>query len=311
MTCRTARRLSVVGVLSLALVGMMPVAGSASPRVVTAPPTSQAGTMYYLSLGDSLAQGFQPGFPGKIETLNGYSDKVVSYLTSQRKLVLKNFGCGGETSGWMLTLKSCAPHNRSLNSAIVPGETPMKAVLKFINAHRGHIGLITIAIGANDVVTNTSLTQTVANIKLICSQLRLAVGKNVPMVGIGYDDPELALWLQGSANYSTVTSSIQQIRNVMDPALMSAYQPSHVTFVDIAKDFQTYVPWTTTMTLAPYGTIPVAVARICAYTWMCAIGNVHPTTLGYGVIASVIVGAYRQITHLPVPRGAAAPLAAT
>jgi hypothetical protein len=41
----------------------------------------------------------------------------------------------------------------------------------------------------------------------------------------------------------------------------------------------------------PYGRIPVAVADVCKYTWYCSEGNIHPHTLGYELIAKLIVAA--------------------
>jgi hypothetical protein len=37
------------------------------------------------------------------------------------------------------------------------------------------------------------------------------------------------------------------------------------------------------------GTVPLAVARICIWTWMCVRGrtpDIHPATAGYEVIAT-------------------------
>jgi len=297
MTLRFSQLLSTA--MAVALIA--PVGLKFNESVTLSQPTSPVATSYYLSLGDSLAQGFQPGFNNRAETLYGYSNQVVTDLKSQRHFILENFGCGGETSGWMLTANSCAVHNRSLNSAYVQGETPMESVLRFIARHRGHIGLITLIIGINDYVTNTPLSQTVTNIEQICAELRHAVGSGVPIIGLDYDDPHLAQWLQGPSQHAAVAASVQQVEAVTDPALQSAYVPSHATFVDVAKAFQTFVPLTTTVTLAPYGTIPVAVARICVYTWACSIDNPHPTTAGYSAMALLIASAYRQITHLPTP----------
>ena len=61
----------------------------------------------------------------------------------------------------------------------------------------------------------------------------------------------------------------------------------------LATDFDTYVPFSTTTTIAPYpyGPVPVAVADICKWTWMYAGApqgpNIHGKAAGYREIAAV------------------------
>jgi hypothetical protein len=48
--------------------------------------------------------------------------------------------------------------------------------------------------------------------------------------------------------------------------------------------------------------VPVAVARVCAWTWMCVPGrapDIHPTTAGHGMIAAAVL---RQVRDGPPPR---------
>src|SRR5947209_18653616 len=63
------------------------------------------GTRYYLSLGDSLAQGMQPDTAGITRNTNqGYTDQLYA-LESRRipRLKLVKLGCGGETTSSFLT----------------------------------------------------------------------------------------------------------------------------------------------------------------------------------------------------------------
>ena len=62
------------------------------------------------------------------------------------------------------------------------------------------------------------------------------------------------------------------------------------------RQLDTFLPFSTTTDLAPYGTIPVAVAKLCTYTWMCARGDVHPNYRGYATIARAVVAAYLRLT---------------
>ena len=66
---------------------------------------SATAPRYYLSLGDSLAQGMQPNASGLTENTNqGYADQL--YAIERRRipgLRLVKLGCGGETTTSFLT----------------------------------------------------------------------------------------------------------------------------------------------------------------------------------------------------------------
>jgi len=44
-----------------------------------------------------------------------------------------------------------------------------------------------------------------------------------------------------------------------------------------------------------YGTIPVPVANVCALTWFCAKGDIHPKDAGYTLIGKLLVAMYRAV----------------
>ena len=71
--------------------------------------------------------------------------------------------------------------------------------------------------------------------------------------------------------------------------LTKDYKAQKARVADVATAFSTYVPFSQTTTLAPYGTIPTSVAQICTLTWMCAappVGpNIHANDAGYALIA--------------------------
>src|SRR5438046_4728327 len=111
-------------------------------------------TRYYLSLGDSLAQGMRPGTEGITRNTNqGYADQL--YALESRKiprLKLVKLGCGGETTSSFLT-------GRGNRNALILGCTPrggsqMRAAERFLRAHHRprQVALVTLDIGANDIV---------------------------------------------------------------------------------------------------------------------------------------------------------------
>ena len=97
---------------------------------------------YYLALGDSLSQGVQPDAAGaSVETGQGYADQLyAALLPAHPGLRLVKLGCPGETSRTMIDGGICR----------YPGGSQLAAAVAFLRAHRGHVFLITIDIGAND-----------------------------------------------------------------------------------------------------------------------------------------------------------------
>ena len=72
-------------------------------------------------------------------------------------LTLVNLGCGGATTTSLLDPTpaqraiGCNPLALAPGAPNYPGESQLQAALKFIRAHRGHVGLVTVSIGGNDV----------------------------------------------------------------------------------------------------------------------------------------------------------------
>src|SRR5262249_43710470 len=117
-------------------------------------------------------------------------------------LRLVKLGCSGETSFTMINGGACH----------YPGaRSQLDAAERFLRAHRRHIALVTIDIGANDpnscflgaplskigTCMNSRVRLTVADLRTILSGLRAAGGHRVTIIGMNYYVPELAGWLRG------------------------------------------------------------------------------------------------------------------
>jgi lysophospholipase L1-like esterase len=255
---------------------------------------------YYLALGDSLARGAQPfgplqsnGLDQTIATNQGYANDL--FAAEKHKLSglrLKQLGCLGETTMTMMDGGIC--HYGAGNQ--------LAQAIKFIHKHK--IAFITLDIGANDVdgcATATGIDLTCVqnglksvqtNVPMIASKLRRAAGRKAKILGMTYYDPFLAEWLQGSTGQGLAFASVSLAKSFNDE-LVTAYQTKHFKIADVATAFATYVPFSTTTTIAPYpyGPVPVAVADICKWTWMCAPAprgpNIHANAAGYSEIAKV------------------------
>jgi len=257
------------------------------------------GPAYYLSLGDSLAQGVQPTSSGvSVVTDQGYVDDLyAAYRRQVPGLQLVKLGCPGESTDTMINGGVC-PYS--------PDSSQLAAAADFLAAHRGRIALVTLDIGANDVdscvsaagVDNACVAGGIAaagtNLPVILGALQ-AADPGVRVVGMNYYDPFLALWRQGSDGQVLATDSVG-LTNTFNGVLESAYKAAGVPVADVSTAF-----FTNTSTMRPVVNLPLNVATICVLTWMCAPapvgGNIHPRPLGYLVIAGTFVtkvGSLRQ-----------------
>src|SRR5262245_23697530 len=185
---RVTRRQTVVGrrettVTRLAVVLAAVVVTSVLATTSAASAASKA--TYYVSVGDSLAQGYQPiGGPLSPLGVDGYAQGYANQLFKAirhryEQLQLVKLGCGGETT---LTMVLGAAY------CGFPTGSQLAQAEEFLNAHRGEIALITIDVGANDTfqygdqATATILTY----LPQILAGLRSAAGPDVPIVGMSY-----------------------------------------------------------------------------------------------------------------------------
>lgn len=242
---------------------------------------------WYVSLGDSLSQGVEPGASGaNVYTNEGYADQL--YAIERRKvpgLRLAKLGCSGETTTTML--------NGGICRRIYNGGNQLGTAVAFLKSHR--VALVTIDIGSNDVdrclhggaidvacVTNGTATVT-RNLAKILAAIR-KVAPRVPVYAMNYYDPFLGLWVQGG-NGQAVSGESVLFTVSFNSTLASLYARYRVGVADVAAAFKT-----TDTTTPPSGDKPANVAAICTYTWMCAappVGpNVHANKAGYALIAA-------------------------
>jgi lysophospholipase L1-like esterase len=264
----------------------------AAQRAVADSPATGTDTNaahYYVALGDSLAEGYQPY--GSID--EGYADQLYGALkTNDPNLQLEKLACGGETTSSMIS--GLMPWGglgsryfcgyRARQAQLAHGSQLADAVA-FLHAHSQFISLITIDIGGNDVglcvylLDQSCLADALATVKqnlpVIVSALRTAA-PGAPIVAMNYYDPFLVFWFASPADALTAN---QMVAGQLNPALEHVYTAYSVPVADVAGAFST-----ADFTLAPSG-VPLNVERICNWTWMCAIGDLHPNAAGYSVIA--------------------------
>ena len=282
------------------------VAALVATCLVALPGVAQAGpaTTYYVSVGDSYSVGYQPG----LGATTGYA----GYVAKKTGLTLANFGCGGATTTSIIDTVGCPdvlPHTAGAH--LYPTTTQAAAAEAFITAHRGHIGLITVSIGGNDVTAcaaqaspipcvATAVVSIDENVRTLATGLRAAAGPRVPLVGLTYPDVLLGAYVYPTQpatalRLALASTSVVAFKSLINPALAKAYAAAGGVFVDVTSATGAYTPLTTTVTVAPYGTIPRAVSQVCTLTWYCAVGNIHATSTGYALIGQLVASRYATL----------------
>ncbi len=248
---------------------------------------------YYLSLGDSLAVGVQPDAGGhSVSSTDGYADQLFERLAgTDRTLRLVKLGCSGENTTTLLNGGICS-YGRSGSQAA--------AAVAFLQANADRIRLVTIDIGANDInhcapdgrvdvaCVVQGLTSIGENLPVLLSMLRSAAPR-VPVLAMNYYDPFLAVWLLGDTGPRIAVGTVA-VTAAVNRQLEDIYRHFGARVVNVQDAFGTTDLLRTVPTR--YGLVPVAVARICAWTWMCEpapVGpNIHANREGYRVIAEAL-----------------------
>ena len=250
-------------------------------HAVTAPPASvtaaRPGPAWYVSLGDSLSQGYQPRprhpGPGR-DTDQGYADVVAR----DRRLRLVKLGCPGETTTSMLRGGICYRD----------GASQIGAGTRFLRTHRSGLALVTVDIGINDVVRcqqmapgprsaaclATGLATIERNLPTVVRLVRSAAGPRVPIVALDYYAPFVASPDGARAAWSHYVTAR------LDATLSGILGPRHVTVADTAGAFGLGRP------------AAVEAADVCRLTWVCSpppVGaDLHANAAGYRAMAAAV-----------------------
>jgi lysophospholipase L1-like esterase len=272
---------------------------TSGPATLAGPHVNAGPVSYYLALGDSLSQGVQPDAAGaSVETQQGYPDQLYAALRrSHPALQLVKLGCPGETTSTMINGGICR----------YPGGSQLAGAVAFLRAHRGHMFLITIDIGANDPEScgswaglrkiasclGTYAPEAVSNLAAIMARLRDGAGPSVRIVGMSYYLPVVAEWRGGLPGQEIARLSARLAADYNE-LLERVYAESGARVADVFGAFDT-ADFGDQVTVPGIGTVPRNVALVCQWTWQCAAPprgpNQHANEAGYGVIARTFLHA--------------------
>jgi lysophospholipase L1-like esterase len=272
--------------VAMAVVSMAPLLlVTATPSAATGAPGSSVPASYYLALGDSVPVW----------------DRTHSYAH-----LLENHYASSVTK---LTLVNMAVSEATTTSMLNTGQ--YQSALQFLHKHVGHVALITIDIGGNDIVhcatpTGLDMTCIAAGMDTVHTNLTTMLAglagaaPGVRIIGMNYYDPYLGDWLAGGALRQVALGSVSVVAS-LNTALTSLYGGSAVT-ADVQDAYKTTND--TSMVRSPWGRAPVDVKLACSWLWItCREGRKEgfaddPNIAGQKIIAAAFE---RTIGKLSAP----------
>ncbi len=234
---------------------------------------------YYLALGDSIAYGFQPdkanagARPSDFDT--GYVDLFAAQLRKlSPKIQVVNYGCPGETTV-TFTRGGCPwlAEGNKLHDTFRGSQ--LKAAESVIKAHPGEVSPITVTLWGNDLAPLSAkgkgapraIASVAARLNVALQRLR-AAAPDAEIIVTGAWNPEADQLKKTEPLYRSLDTAI---------ARAAAKSGAHV-----ANTFAVF---------NGSGSVRAQRARLCARSFICSQGDVHPTDAGYRAMADAFMTA--------------------
>lgn len=278
---------SILRVLSVAVLALVGVAGHALPASAAGAPAPPG--KYYLSLGDSLAFGYQAAAArseaSATGTINpahfnrGYSDDFYRMLRAiDPGIQLVNYGCPGQTSTEFISTPDCPSYPFPLHDSYSTSQ--LQAALAFIAAHPGQVNPISVDLGANDILHLETSCGGLANTSCIAAgvpALFKTIGTNLGQVlgALRQAAPNATILAVGLYNpFAAVDASTNALAMSLNQVIQQAAAATGSTYVD---------------TLTPFNLTGPQPATICFLTLFCtATQDIHASDAGYLTMAKAM-----------------------
>jgi lysophospholipase L1-like esterase len=273
-------RLAAISVALLAVIaGAVPAAASPSGQL------TEPGK-YYLSLGDSLAFGYQQArfnaiYPNEDPRAfhTGYTNDFAGLLKLAR-LGIKtvNYGCPGETTTSFIS--GPCPYPFALHDAYAQ-PSQLATAVAFLRSHPNRVSPITIDLGSNDATHDL-----IDACQSDPSGLTACIAARLP-----------ALLSKVGTNLATIVATLHAASPTSEIIVLNLYNPLAVS-IPASDLFATYIDATIKGAATSQGARvadvfavfnpsgPAEVPTLCLLTAICtALHDTHPTDAGYAAMA--------------------------
>jgi lysophospholipase L1-like esterase len=273
-------------------------------------------TYYHLSLGTSLSVGVQPNGSGvTLPTSDGYADQLYSSIkpgfdtggTETRDLQLNRLGCPGETLDSMVNGGSC----------LYLAGSQLEAAIDFLTDNAGRVHLVTIDMGGNDfrnagcvgavvdLVCATDVSGVIfTELGNVLAALRAAAGPDTIIVGMNYYNPYLATHFDGVDGPALAILN-SEAADIFMESLRLAFENAAIPMADVAAAFQSgdFVTMVPNPLPGAVGDVPLSVANVCTFTYMCNPPpegpDIHANPAGYSLIATAFEDVLNALSAAP------------
>jgi lysophospholipase L1-like esterase len=242
---------------------------------------------YYLSLGDSVAFGYQEskqnadvaatGTADPATFTTGFSDDFGRMLRAiDPGIQVVNLACPGEST--VTYMNGGCPYPFPLHTSHTGSQ--QSAALAFLKTHAGQVGVITLFMGANDILQMVDRCGGIQNINCVTEDL-----------------PATLRTLQ--ANLSHIISTLQAAAPDAELILLTVYNPfasaAPVTNVLAQPVLDIYGGLASQYNLrlvdmyTPFNLAQPQPETLCADTFVCGpLHDIHPTDIGYLLMAKQV-----------------------
>jgi len=271
---QTRGSLTLIAAVGLFLFATVLTASAAGPR-----PVYQSPQSFYLSLGDSMAYGFQPNKakpgarPSDFDT--GYTDVFAARLRKlSSNIQVVNYGCPGESSV-TFTRGGCDGLADGFKLHDTFRGSQLKTALSFLRAHPGEVSPVTLTLWGGDLAplsqkgkgAPAAIASFATRFASILRQLR-AGAPNAEIIVAGAWNPE-----------ADRLAKVEPLYRSVDAAIARAAAASRIR---VANMFAA---------LNGSGNVKAQQARLCKITYYCSKGDPHPTDVGYRAMADAFMAA--------------------
>ncbi|HWS83272.1 MAG TPA: SGNH/GDSL hydrolase family protein [Ktedonobacteraceae bacterium] len=234
---------------------------------------------HYLALGDSLAYGFQPNG----DHTHGYVDDYFTFLQSRGVQDHLNLGCPGETSSSFISGGKC-PYPSPFSSQLATAVGYLQQ-----QAHAGQVTLVTLDIGANDLLGDIDPTTCKVSNTFTADLQTLDTNLTKTIL------PQLHAALKG--NHGQVTGNLMLLNyyDAFQNVCPNTVQKIEMLNTHLAHDVGNFDVLVNIF--KAFGGAAVPNPNICTDTWVCSPPpgpDIHPTTAGYQVIANALEKSYNS-----------------
>lgn len=272
----------------LTLAGLVGVMGALAAAPASA--NTPRGHAYYLSLGDSLAFGYQPNLVARGDTNPAhYRSYAEDYAAITPRLSLVNYGCPGETTGTFLTGR--CPWTAPLHDSYGAATSQLAAATAFLQAHGSEVSLVTLDIGSNDLLALVSRCEAGP-----ADQVQACLVSGLPAV-LG----------TMAVNITTILQTVHQLAPNARVVLFNLYNPlalqmptSDQLLALVNQQLAQVATANGARVADAFSAINIKAGStaekvsLCLLTWECtSYQNIHPNTLGYVALTAALTRSAR------------------